>query len=71
MSTYLVAYVVSNFNKKSMKSPKYNVDIEVAGRAEAINNGEGDFALSEAAEIIDYYSDYFQIEYPLNKSSKF
>lgn len=68
MSTYLVAYIVSNFKKISMKSPKYGVEIEVAGRPEAIDNGEGDFALKEAAEIIDYYSDYFNISYPLQKS---
>ena len=71
MSTYLVAFVVSNFDKISMDSPVNKVLIEVAGRPEAIAKGEGDFALNEAAEIIDFFSSYFGIKYPLSKSSKF
>ena len=69
MSTYLVAFVVSNFKKTEMKSPKYGVDIAVAGRPAAIDAGEGELALSEAAQIIDFYSDYFGVEYPMVKSS--
>ena len=70
MSTYLVAYVVSNFETIRTKSAKYGVDIAVAGRAQAIKNGDGDFALYEASKIIDFYSDYFGIKYPMAKSSK-
>ena len=69
MSTYLVAFVVSNFKMVEMKSPKYGVKIGVAGRAKAIDAGEGDEALKEAAQIIDYYSDYFVVKYPMPKSS--
>ena len=44
MSTYLVAFVVSKF--ESVKNVTNNgVTVEVAGRPEAINNAEGDFAL--------------------------
>ena len=71
MSSYLVAFVVSNFKMVSMKSPKNNVDIEVAGRPESILAGDGDFALKEAAEIIDFFSEYFDTKYPIEKSSKF
>jgi aminopeptidase N len=45
--------------------------MEVAGRPEAIRNGEGDYALDEAAQIIDFFADYFNISYPLDKSSKY
>ena len=41
--------------------------VEVAARPEAIN--EGEFALNEATEIIDYFADYFKTAYPLIKSS--
>ena len=41
----------------------------MAAKAESIDSGHGDFALSEAAKIIDYYSDYFDTKYPLQKSS--
>ncbi len=70
MSTYLVAFVVSNFKKTEMKSPKYGVDIAVAGRPAAIEAGEGELALNEAAKMIDFYSDYFGVAYPMAKSSK-
>lgn len=70
MSTYLVAYVISNFESIDMKSGK-GVLIEVAGRPEAIKGGEGDFGLKESADIIDFFSDYFGVDYPLEKSSKF
>lgn len=70
MSTYLMAFVVSNFEKKSRKSPIYDIDIEVAARPEAIRNGDADHALDEAAKIIDFFSTYFNTPYPLPKSSR-
>ena len=69
MSTYLMAFVVSNLKTISKKSHKNGVEIEVAARPQAIDNGEGDFGLNEAAEIIDFFSDYFGTDYPLTKSS--
>ena len=70
MSTYLVAFVVSNLEKIETKSPRFDVNIEVYARPEAIKAGDGDFGLNEAAEIIDYFSEYFDVPYPLEKSSK-
>jgi aminopeptidase N len=70
MSTYLVAFVVSNFKSVKQYSTKYSVLVEVAGRPQAIESGHGEFALDEASKIIDYYSDYFETKYPLQKSSK-
>lgn len=69
MSTYLVAFVVSNFKKIEKLSEKYNTRVEVMARPEAIEKGHGELALKEASQIIDYYSDYFNISYPLEKSS--
>ncbi len=68
MSTYLVAFVVSEFEKVSNKSNK-GVLVEVAGRVEAIKNGDGAFALEEAMKIIDFFADYFDVPYALDKSS--
>ena len=70
MSTYLVAFAVTNFESINQTSEKYNIQIEVVARPEAIMNGEGDYGLSEAAKIIDYFVDYFNISYPLAKSGK-
>ena len=50
-------------------STKYNIEVEVAARPDAIDNNEGVYALDEACKIMDYFSDYFQVEYPLAKSS--
>ena len=69
MSTYLVAFVISNFESVTNYSSK-GIMVEVAGRPEAIRNGEGDYALNETAYIIDFFADYFNIPYPLDKSSK-
>ena len=71
MSTYLVAFVVSNYKTIRKLSPKYNVSIEVMARPDAIEKGHGEFALDEAASILDFFSDYFNTTYPLAKSSTF
>ena len=69
MSTYLVAFVISDFKLINDISPKSGVLVEVAARPEAIDNGDGDYALGEAMEIIDFFADYFDVPYPLKKSS--
>ena len=69
MSTYLVAFVVSNFDTIKARSPKFNIDIEVVARPEAIRNGEGDFGLIDAGLVLDFFSDYFSLLYPMSKSS--
>lgn len=69
MSTYLVAFVVSNFENVTKVSEK-GVEINIVARPQAIAAGDGDFALEETAEIMDFFADYFDIDYPLDKSSK-
>lgn len=69
ISTYLIAFVIANYEKVGTKSSK-NITIEVAGRPQAILNNEGDFALKDAAVIIDFFDEYFNVPYPLDKSSK-
>ena len=68
MSTYLLAIVISNFKYIDGHSDK-GVLIEIAARPEAILNGEGEFALEVTKIDIDFFADYFEIEYPLYKSS--
>ncbi|CAF0998437.1 unnamed protein product, partial [Brachionus calyciflorus] len=69
MSTYLVAFVVSNFNLIRNETST-NINIEVLGRPEAIDNGDGHFALNEAKNIIEFFENYFDVEYPLEKSTQ-
>ena len=68
MSTYLVAFVISDFKKKGGVS-KNGIIVEVAGRPEYIDNGYGAYALNETKEIIDFHAEYFDVPYPLDKSS--
>ena len=71
MSTYLVAYVISNFKSIKRNSDKHGIEVEVAARPEPIINGDGMYALDQAAQILDFFTDYFEVKYPLKKSSIF
>ena len=69
MSTYLVCFVVSDFKHIETKSLK-GKDIQVYAKAQAIDNKEGKFGLEEAAKVIDFFADYFNMPYPLDKSTQ-
>ncbi|XP_068460790.1 endoplasmic reticulum aminopeptidase 1b isoform X2 [Clinocottus analis] len=64
MSTYLVAYIVSDFLSVS-KTTQHNVTISVYAVAEKIDQTA--FALDAAVKLLDFYDDYFDIPYPLPK----
>ena len=70
MSTYLLAFLISNYKLVSGNTQR-GVLVEVAASQEAIQNGEGDFALQEAIKILDFYENYFNVSYPLKKCSKY
>ena len=71
LSTYLIAFAVSEFPVISQRSEKNNILIEVAARPQAIQDKEGDHALNVTSIIMDYFIDYFNVNYTLDKSSKF
>jgi glutamyl aminopeptidase len=68
MSTYLAVFIVSDFVSVSVDT---NVTIgqpfklSVYSTPDQINKTE--FALQTSKDVIEYYVDYFQIEYPLPK----
>jgi aminopeptidase N len=70
MSSYLVAFVVSNYKKITKISTK-QVEVNVLARPNAIDDNDGDFALDDAAKVIDFFETYFNVSYPLKKSSIF
>ncbi|XP_031788192.1 aminopeptidase Ey isoform X1 [Nasonia vitripennis] len=61
MSTYLVAFIVSDF--ESLHSSQGNVS--VWARKEAVQ--QSDYSLKIGPEILKYFEDYFQIKFPLPK----
>ncbi|KAH8359852.1 hypothetical protein KR093_009103 [Drosophila rubida] len=69
MSTYLACFIVSDFAAKSVaidtKGIGSSFDMGVYATPEQID--KVDFALEVGKGVIEYYIDYFQIEYPLPK----
>lgn len=65
MSSYLVAFIVGNLHKKSAitkRGIQVNVWATVAQKSHTF-----DFALDTSTKIIDFYEDYFGVNYPLAK----
>ena len=67
MSTYLVAFVVCDFVTITKMSEK-NVNVSVIASKDKI--GQAQFALDSATKIMDYYDEFFGVEYPLPKQGK-
>jgi aminopeptidase N len=66
MSSYLLAWVYGDLHKKTAKTKRgveVNVWATTAQKPESL-----DFALDFAAKTIDYFEEYFGIDYPLPKS---
>ncbi|NXC14016.1 ERAP1 aminopeptidase, partial [Corythaeola cristata] len=64
MSTYLVAFIVSDF-KSISKITSHGVKISVYTVPDKIS--QADYALDAAVKLLDFYEDYFSIPYPLPK----
>ena len=64
MSTYLVAFVVCDFDVVSKISGK-NVNVSVIAAKDKIE--QADFALQAATNLMDFYDDFFGVAYPLEK----
>ncbi|KAG8511649.1 Endoplasmic reticulum aminopeptidase 1, partial [Galemys pyrenaicus] len=64
MSTYLVAFIISDFKSVS-KMTKRGVKVSIYAVPEKIN--QADYALDAAVMLLEFYEDYFSIPYPLPK----
>ncbi|OCT98568.1 hypothetical protein XELAEV_18010807mg [Xenopus laevis] len=64
MSTYLVAFIVSDFKSISQVTD-HGVKISVYAVPEKVDQAE--YALKAAVKLLDFYEDYFSIPYPLPK----
>lgn len=64
MSTYLVAFIISDFKSVS-KMTKSGVKVSVYAVPDKIH--QADYALDAAVTLLEFYEDYFSIPYPLPK----
>ncbi|XP_010196291.2 endoplasmic reticulum aminopeptidase 1 [Colius striatus] len=64
MSTYLVAFIISDFESIS-KVTSHGVKVSVYTVPDKIS--QADYALDAAVKLLDFYEDYFGIPYPLPK----
>ncbi|XP_075680282.1 puromycin-sensitive aminopeptidase-like [Dermatophagoides pteronyssinus] len=64
MSTYLVAFVIGEYDYIETRS-KHGVLVRVYTPLQ--KSEQGRFALDVAARSLDFYTDYFQIPFPLSK----
>lgn len=64
MSTYLVAFIISDF-KSISKMTKSGVKVSVYAVPDKIDQAE--YALDAAVTLLEFYEDYFSIPYPLPK----
>ena len=65
MSTYLVAFVVSDFEYELSPPTGNNVQFRIWARKNALDQVE--YAKSIGAKMLKYFEDYFQVKYPLPK----
>ncbi|NWZ08140.1 AMPN Aminopeptidase, partial [Agelaius phoeniceus] len=68
MSTYLLAFIVSQFTSKERNSGK--TLIRIWGRPEAIKEGQGAYALNVTGPILNFFEAHYNTAYPLPKSDQ-
>lgn len=69
MSTYLLAYIVSEFKNVEAVSPN-RVQIRIWARPSAIDEGHGDYALNVTGPILNFFAQHYNTAYPLEKSDQ-
>ena len=65
MSTYLLAFVISDFEFITGVHTGNNVTFRIWSRSEALNQTK--YAAEIGPKILKYYEDYFNVAFPLPK----
>ncbi|KAM6426351.1 aminopeptidase N [Liasis olivaceus] len=64
MSTYLLAFIVSQF--EHVNATQNSTEIRIWGRPTAIKEGQGDYALKVTGPILSFFEQHYNISYPLS-----
>uniref|UniRef100_H3CNZ7 Aminopeptidase n=1 Tax=Tetraodon nigroviridis TaxID=99883 RepID=H3CNZ7_TETNG len=67
MSTYLLAFIVSEFG--FVNNTVDDVLIRIFARKSAIEANQGDYALNKTGDILKFFEGYYGVPYPLPKSA--
>ncbi|XP_056454635.1 aminopeptidase N-like isoform X2 [Gadus chalcogrammus] len=68
MSSYLLALVVCDYS--NLSAQQGDTLIRIWARRSAIEEGQGDYALSLTGPILEFFQEYYNITYPLSKSDQ-
>ncbi|XP_062439841.1 aminopeptidase N [Rhea pennata] len=68
MSTYLLAFIVSQF--ESVENNTGSIQIRIWGRPQAIAEGQGSYALQVTGPIFSFFERHYNTPYPLPKSDQ-
>ncbi|XP_026540484.1 aminopeptidase N isoform X1 [Notechis scutatus] len=65
MSTYLLAFIVSEF--ENVSAIQNNTLIQIWGRPTSIREGQGDYALNVSWPILNFFEREYNVPYPLER----
>ncbi|XP_030045538.1 aminopeptidase Ey [Microcaecilia unicolor] len=68
MSTYLLAFIISDFGNVEKHGSK--PQIRIWARKKAIRENQGEYALNVTGTILNYFDRYYNVSYPLPKSDQ-
>ncbi|KAL8197337.1 UNVERIFIED_CONTAM: hypothetical protein K2H54_020589 [Gekko kuhli] len=68
MSTYLLAFIVSQF--EAVNADQNGTLIQIWGRPKAIREGQGEYALNVTGPILSFFERHYNTAYPLSKSDQ-
>ncbi|XP_006867240.1 PREDICTED: aminopeptidase N [Chrysochloris asiatica] len=69
MSTYLLAYIVSEFTAVE-KNTSSGIKIGIWARPKATTDGHSDYALNVTGPILEFFAQHYNTSYPLPKSDQ-
>uniref|UniRef100_A0AAZ3R2H9 Aminopeptidase n=1 Tax=Oncorhynchus tshawytscha TaxID=74940 RepID=A0AAZ3R2H9_ONCTS len=70
MSTYLLAFIVSDFDHITGSIENNNVLVRIWARRKAIAEGHGNYALNVTGPMLKFFQRYYNASYPLSKSDQ-